>query len=175
MKKAFIALIYNGVRAAPLWDSVQQNYVGEFSTFIFSSLLVLLLTGFKVESSCLSLENEQSYLLFPQLLTGSFLYWYICVFCGMLNAGMLTITDFIKILQKYYKHRGVSSHILTYVCTHAILIVIFWWILFVPNPCIHFGLTKTVSYPGWHLFIYYHAKHAETNLTKSMHLHLVQV
>jgi len=28
VKKAFIALIYNGVRAAPLWDSVQQNYVG---------------------------------------------------------------------------------------------------------------------------------------------------
>lgn len=49
VKKAFIALIYNGVRAAPLWDSVQQNYV-----------------------------------------------------------GMLTITDFIKILQKYYKQRGVQ-------------------------------------------------------------------
>ena len=29
VKKAFIALIYNGVRAAPLWDSIQQNYVGE--------------------------------------------------------------------------------------------------------------------------------------------------
>ena len=30
VKKAFIALIYNGVRAAPLWDSVQQNYVGVY-------------------------------------------------------------------------------------------------------------------------------------------------
>jgi len=29
VKKAFIALIYNGVRAAPLWDSVQQTYVGQ--------------------------------------------------------------------------------------------------------------------------------------------------
>jgi len=28
VKKAFVALIYNGVRAAPLWDSIQQNYVG---------------------------------------------------------------------------------------------------------------------------------------------------
>jgi 5'-AMP-activated protein kinase regulatory gamma subunit len=49
VKKAFFALIYNGVRAAPLWDSVQQNYV-----------------------------------------------------------GMLTITDFIKILQKYYKQPGAQ-------------------------------------------------------------------
>jgi 5'-AMP-activated protein kinase regulatory gamma subunit len=44
VKKAFFALVYNGVRAAPLWDSTRQTFV-----------------------------------------------------------GMLTITDFIKILQKYYK------------------------------------------------------------------------
>jgi 5'-AMP-activated protein kinase regulatory gamma subunit len=44
VKKAFFALVYNGVRAAPLWDSTRQDFV-----------------------------------------------------------GMLTITDFIKILQKYYK------------------------------------------------------------------------
>ncbi|KAK2145884.1 hypothetical protein LSH36_649g00005 [Paralvinella palmiformis] len=44
VKKAFFALVYNGVRAAPLWDSRKQDFV-----------------------------------------------------------GMLTITDFIKILQKYYK------------------------------------------------------------------------
>ncbi len=44
VKKAFFALVYNGVRAAPLWDSTQQRFV-----------------------------------------------------------GMLTITDFIRILQMYYK------------------------------------------------------------------------
>lgn len=44
VKKAFFALVYNGVRAAPLWDSKKRDFV-----------------------------------------------------------GMLTITDFIKILQKYYK------------------------------------------------------------------------
>ena len=27
VKKAFFALVYNGVRAAPLWDSVKQRYV----------------------------------------------------------------------------------------------------------------------------------------------------
>ena len=44
VKKAFFALVYNGVRAAPLWHSASQKFV-----------------------------------------------------------GMLTITDFIRILQKYYK------------------------------------------------------------------------
>ncbi|XP_071451748.1 uncharacterized protein SNF4Agamma isoform X2 [Hetaerina americana] len=48
VKKAFFALVYNGVRAAPLWDSVHQQFV-----------------------------------------------------------GMLTITDFIKILQMYYKSPSV--------------------------------------------------------------------
>lgn len=48
VKKAFFALIYNGVRAAPLWDSKNQNFV-----------------------------------------------------------GMLTITDFILILQKYYREANV--------------------------------------------------------------------
>lgn len=45
VKKAFYALVYNGVRAAPLWDSAQKDFI-----------------------------------------------------------GMLTITDFIMILKKYYKH-----------------------------------------------------------------------
>ncbi|ELU10114.1 hypothetical protein CAPTEDRAFT_93167, partial [Capitella teleta] len=49
VKKAFFALVYNGVRAAPLWDSTLQTFV-----------------------------------------------------------GMLTITDFIKILQKYYKSPQVK-------------------------------------------------------------------
>ncbi|XP_026463923.1 LOW QUALITY PROTEIN: 5'-AMP-activated protein kinase subunit gamma-1-like [Ctenocephalides felis] len=49
VKKAFFALVYNGVRAAPLWDSSKQCFV-----------------------------------------------------------GMLTITDFIKILQMYYKSPTIS-------------------------------------------------------------------
>ncbi|KAK5646018.1 hypothetical protein RI129_004482 [Pyrocoelia pectoralis] len=49
VKKAFFALVYNGVRAAPLWDSLQQEFV-----------------------------------------------------------GMLTITDFIKILRMYYKSPNVT-------------------------------------------------------------------
>ena len=49
VKKAFFALIYNGVRASPLWDSKNQKFV-----------------------------------------------------------GMLTITDFILILQKYYKEANMK-------------------------------------------------------------------
>lgn len=29
IKKAFVALVANGVRAAPLWDSKTQSFVGE--------------------------------------------------------------------------------------------------------------------------------------------------
>lgn len=49
VKKAFFALVYNGVRAAPLWDNKRQKFV-----------------------------------------------------------GMLTITDFIRILQKYYSSSSSS-------------------------------------------------------------------
>ncbi|CAD5220497.1 unnamed protein product [Bursaphelenchus xylophilus] len=52
VSKAFFALVYNGVRAAPLWDSTNQQFV-----------------------------------------------------------GMLTITDFIQILYKYYKKDAVSDGI----------------------------------------------------------------
>ena len=37
VKKAFFALVYNGVRAAPLWDSVKQRYCPGFVAFCFFS------------------------------------------------------------------------------------------------------------------------------------------
>lgn len=60
VKKAFFGLIYNGLRAAPLWDSTQGDFV-----------------------------------------------------------GMLTITDFIKILQKYY-HSSSSQGLMTELEEHKI-------------------------------------------------------
>ncbi|RUS91803.1 hypothetical protein EGW08_000374 [Elysia chlorotica] len=39
VKKAFFALVYNGVRAAPLWDSVKQNYVGMLTITDFINIL----------------------------------------------------------------------------------------------------------------------------------------
>lgn len=40
VKKAFFALIYNGVRAAPLYDSKKQEFVGMLTITDFISILV---------------------------------------------------------------------------------------------------------------------------------------
>nr|CAH7757516.1 unnamed protein product [Callosobruchus chinensis] len=39
VKKAFFALVYNGVRAAPLWDSVKQEFVGMLTITDFIKIL----------------------------------------------------------------------------------------------------------------------------------------
>lgn len=39
MKKAFFALVYNGVRAAPLWDTSKQDYVGMLTITDFINIL----------------------------------------------------------------------------------------------------------------------------------------
>ncbi len=39
VKKAFFALVYNGVRAAPLWDSRRQNFVGMLTITDFIRIL----------------------------------------------------------------------------------------------------------------------------------------
>ncbi|GFN75385.1 5'-amp-activated protein kinase subunit gamma-2 [Plakobranchus ocellatus] len=39
VKKAFFALVYNGVRAAPLWDSAKQSYVGMLTITDFINIL----------------------------------------------------------------------------------------------------------------------------------------
>ncbi|XP_059172992.1 5'-AMP-activated protein kinase subunit gamma-2-like isoform X2 [Physella acuta] len=39
VKKAFFALVYNGVRAAPLWDSNKQDYVGMLTITDFINIL----------------------------------------------------------------------------------------------------------------------------------------
>lgn len=39
VKKAFFALVYNGVRAAPLWDSKKQTFVGMLTITDFIKIL----------------------------------------------------------------------------------------------------------------------------------------
>ena len=39
VKKAFFALVYNGVRAAPLWDSANQKFVGMLTITDFIRIL----------------------------------------------------------------------------------------------------------------------------------------
>lgn len=45
VKKAFFALVANGVRAAPLWESKKQSFVGEMEappTFTFTRVVITL-------------------------------------------------------------------------------------------------------------------------------------
>jgi 5'-AMP-activated protein kinase regulatory gamma subunit len=39
VRKAFFALVYNGVRAAPLWDSAKQEFVGMLTITDFIHIL----------------------------------------------------------------------------------------------------------------------------------------
>ncbi|KAM6468932.1 5'-AMP-activated protein kinase subunit gamma-1 isoform 1-T1 [Liasis olivaceus] len=81
VKKAFFALVTNGVRAAPLWDSKKQSFVGK------------------------DLLASSSYPAFPLPLPGvtsSHLFFFL--------TGMLTITDFINILHRYYKSAMVQIY-----------------------------------------------------------------
>ncbi|XP_032457177.1 uncharacterized protein LOC100678622 isoform X7 [Nasonia vitripennis] len=45
VKKAFFALVYNGVRAAPLWDSSQQQFVGMLTITDFIKILQMYYTS----------------------------------------------------------------------------------------------------------------------------------
>lgn len=41
VKKAFFALVANGVRAAPLWDSEKQSFVGKKIHFLVSFVIIV--------------------------------------------------------------------------------------------------------------------------------------
>ena len=45
VKKAFFALVYNGVRAAPLWDSTKQEFVGMLTITDFIKILQMYYTS----------------------------------------------------------------------------------------------------------------------------------
>ncbi|XP_061871359.1 5'-AMP-activated protein kinase subunit gamma-1 isoform X3 [Colius striatus] len=77
VKKAFFALVTNGVRAAPLWDSKKQSFVGEPE-------------GWGVLGRGDGAAGTPFTLSIPP--------------------GMLTITDFINILHRYYKSPMVQIY-----------------------------------------------------------------
>ncbi|XP_054004830.1 dentin sialophosphoprotein [Hylaeus anthracinus] len=45
VKKAFFALVYNGVRAAPLWDSARQEFIGMLTITDFIKILQMYYTS----------------------------------------------------------------------------------------------------------------------------------
>ncbi|XP_050780897.1 5'-AMP-activated protein kinase subunit gamma-1 isoform X2 [Gopherus flavomarginatus] len=82
VKKAFFALVTNGVRAAPLWDSKTQSFVGKSG----SGLGARRALGNGLPGGSLPLSLALS------------------------PIGMLTITDFINILHRYYKSAMVQIY-----------------------------------------------------------------
>ncbi|XP_057898144.1 5'-AMP-activated protein kinase subunit gamma-1 isoform X1 [Melospiza georgiana] len=81
VKKAFFALVTNGVRAAPLWDSKKQSFVGEQKG----------LGGISDPWGILGGWQDPPHPACPP-------------------PGMLTITDFINILHRYYKSPMVQIY-----------------------------------------------------------------
>ena len=57
VKKAFFALVYNGVRAAPLWDSTKQRFVGMLTITDFIRILQMYYKSPTVEME--ELEEHQ--------------------------------------------------------------------------------------------------------------------
>ncbi|XP_066841494.1 5'-AMP-activated protein kinase subunit gamma-1 isoform X3 [Anser cygnoides] len=79
VKKAFFALVTNGVRAAPLWDSKKQSFVGEQAG-----------RGPRGAAGGVGGQQGPAHPSCPP--------------------GMLTITDFINILHRYYKSPMVQIY-----------------------------------------------------------------
>ncbi|XP_035430890.2 uncharacterized protein LOC118263163 isoform X2 [Spodoptera frugiperda] len=67
VKKAFFALVYNGVRAAPLWDSQRQKFVGMLTITDFIKILQMYYTSPNVAME----ELEEHRLETWRLLKGS--------------------------------------------------------------------------------------------------------
>lgn len=91
VKKAFFALVANGLRAAPLWDNKLQRFVGRTD-----------------QSVCM---------LFFLSLSCSLVSFIPLHF----SPGMLTITDFINILHRYYRSPMVGCDLCLFSNDHLVL------------------------------------------------------
>ncbi|KHJ92290.1 CBS domain protein [Oesophagostomum dentatum] len=59
VRKAFFALVYNGVRAAPLWDSQKQRFIGMLTITDFIKILIKHYEAGDKEEKMRALEEEQ--------------------------------------------------------------------------------------------------------------------
>ncbi|ETN83867.1 hypothetical protein RB195_009710 [Necator americanus] len=59
VRKAFFALVYNGVRAAPLWDSEKQRFIGMLTITDFIKILIKHYEAGDKEEKMQALEEEQ--------------------------------------------------------------------------------------------------------------------
>lgn len=97
VKKAFFALVANGLRAAPLWDSKLQRFVGKASRFKGRHTRRTQTANAKMSKGLNKLKCNKNNV------ENKFFFSL---------AGMLTITDFINILHCYYKSPMVSANTL---------------------------------------------------------------
>ncbi|XGW17069.1 hypothetical protein V3C99_002023 [Haemonchus contortus] len=59
VRKAFFALVYNGVRAAPLWDSEKQRFIGMLTITDFIKILIKHYESGNNDEKLRALEEEQ--------------------------------------------------------------------------------------------------------------------
>ncbi|PIO71419.1 CBS domain protein [Teladorsagia circumcincta] len=59
VRKAFFALVYNGVRAAPLWDSEKQRFIGMLTITDFIKILIKHYESGNNDEKMRALEEEQ--------------------------------------------------------------------------------------------------------------------
>ncbi|CAK1554801.1 unnamed protein product [Leptosia nina] len=129
VKKAFFALVYNGVRAAPLWDSQRQQYVGMLTITDFIKILQMYYTSADVTMDELEEHRLETW---RHVLKGSVV--------PLVSIGPdSSLYDAIKILIRNRIHRlpviDPDTGNVLYILTHKrILRFLFLYINELPKP-----------------------------------------
>ncbi|CAB3225098.1 unnamed protein product [Arctia plantaginis] len=129
VKKAFFALVYNGVRAAPLWDSQRQNFVGMLTITDFIKILQMYYTSPNVAMDELEEHKLETW---RQVLQGSVMPLVsIGPDSSLFEAIRMLITNRIHRLPVIDPETGNVLYILTH---KRILRFLFLYINELPKP-----------------------------------------
>lgn len=129
VKKAFFALVYNGVRAAPLWDSQRQKVVGMLTITDFIKILQMYYTSPNVAMEELEEHRLETW---RQVLKGSVMPLVsIGPDCSLFEAIRMLITNRIHRLPVIDPETGNVLYILTH---KRILRFLFLYINELPKP-----------------------------------------
>ncbi|XP_047544225.1 uncharacterized protein LOC125076212 [Vanessa atalanta] len=129
VKKAFFALVYNGVRAAPLWDSQRQRFVGMLTITDFIKILQMYYTSPNVTMDELEEHRLETW---RQVLKGSVMPLVsIGPDSSLFDAIKMLITNRIHRLPVIDPDTGNVLYILTH---KRILRFLFLYINELPKP-----------------------------------------
>ncbi|XP_045784964.1 general transcriptional corepressor trfA-like [Maniola jurtina] len=129
VKKAFFALVYNGVRAAPLWDSQRQMFVGMLTITDFIKILQMYYTSANVTMDELEEHRLETW---RQVLKGSVMPLVsIGPDASLFDAIKMLITNRIHRLPVIDHETGNVLYILTH---KRILRFLFLYINELPKP-----------------------------------------